>query len=346
MNGEIKVKHNYKYQKNKKYKQAVVIVSFIIVISLIAWRTPVKQLMASGFERVLIYINEYTSLGEKIESEPPTIKNLNLIISTKIDLSQYDTVVKEKSDLYTGNLVLVNSQHVYHPMDIEDLRKVMEFKNRFYKVEDQEMLLRETMITQLNKMMKAFEKATNKHDMILTSGYRTIEQQEEALREKIDTFGEEDALQWAMLPGYSEHHTGYAVDMSIYTDQGNYIKYKGQDEYGWINQNCHKYGLIRRYAGDKQEITGISNEEWHYRYIGVPHAYIVVAKNFCFEEYIDYLKQYTFDTAHLMVKCEQGKYEIYFVPCDGEETEVPVPKKEKYTVLGNNVDGYIVTVKK
>ena len=346
MDGEIRAKHNYKYSKKKIYKRVVVIVSFIAILGIIAWISPARQLMATGFERVLIYIDEYWDGEPDAESEPPIIKDLILTTKDTVDTSKYETIVVQKEDLYTGSLVLVNSQHIYQASDTEEIKRVVDLKNRCYKVAEEEMLLHRTMIMQLNKMMKAFEKATGKHDMILTSGYRTIKEQEEALQEKINLFGEEDALQWAMLPGYSEHHTGYAVDMSIYTDQGNYIKYKGQDEYGWINQNCHKYGLIRRYAGDKKDITGVANEEWHYRYVGVPHAYIIAAKDFCFEEYIEYLKQYAFGGEHLLVKCDQGKYEIYFVPCEEGETEVFVPKKEKYTVLGNNVDGYIVTIKK
>ena len=41
------------------------------------------------------------------------------------------------------------------------------------------------------------------------------------------------------------------MDISIYTDQGNYVRYRGQDEYRWINENSYKYGLIRRYSGEK-----------------------------------------------------------------------------------------------
>lgn len=345
MNGEIKAKYNYKCNKKKSYKKIVVMISLILILGIFGRVTPIRQWMATGFERVLIYIDEYSDLGKVVESDPPIIDDLKITVLKNIDTSQYKTIIKQKEDLYKGSLILVNSKYKYQSPSAEGIRRVIRIKNRYYKVADKKMFLHKTMINQLNKMMKAFEKATDKHDMILTSGYRTIEEQEEALQEKIELYGEEEALKWAMLPGYSEHHTGYAVDMSIYTDQGNYIKYKGQDEYGWINQNCHKYGLIRRYAGDKKDITGVSNEEWHYRYIGVPHSYIVVGKDFCFEEYIAYLKQYKFDETHLCVECEQGKYEIYFVPYEGEETEVPIPINKKYNVLGNNIDGFIVTVK-
>ena len=348
MNGEIKAKHSSKYYQIKKYKLVAAMIGLVVVLVGIGWLTPLRQVMAMGFERVLIYIDEYSSSGEEVQVEKPLVKDLKLSALQIEDLSDYKKIIKEKEALGKGHLILVNGSNACKILQGEQLVNVCEMKNDSYKVVDKEMRLNKEMIEHLNGMMKAFERCTGKHDMILTSGYRSVLDQRKILQEKINLFGKEDALRWAMLPGYSEHHTGYAVDVSIYTDQGNYIRYKGQDEYGWINQNCYKYGFIRRYAGEKKEITGVVDEEWHYRYIGVPHAYIVTAKNFCFEEYIEYLKQYTFDTKHLLVECEQGKYEIYFVPYkEGEEeTEVLVPSEGQYSILGNNRDGYIVTVRK
>ena len=343
MNGEIKAKHSSKYLQKEKGKIRWAMIGFVLVLGMLIWITPIGRVMAMGVERVFIYIHEYTSPDEVV-SEKPLIKDLKIRTKKVKNLKDYETVIKYRPDLYTGNLILVNGSHACKILEGSNLEKVNRLKNRSYKLVDEEMSLNEEMLIHINSMMKAFEKCTGKHDIILTSGYRTIEDQREILQEKINLLGKEEALRWAMLPQYSEHHTGYAVDMSIYTDQGNYIRYKGQDEYGWINQNSYKYGIIRRYAEDKEDITGVADEQWHYRYIGVPHAYIVVAKNFCFEEYIDYLKQYTFDTKHLIVECKQGRYEIYFVPSEGEETEVWVPSTKSYSISGNNVDGYIVTI--
>ena len=58
------------------------------------------------------------------------------------------------------------------------------------------------------------------------------------------------------------------------------------------------------------------------------------------EEYIDYLRQFPFDGDHLWYTVDGTEYEIYFV----EGLEVPVPESGEYTVSGNNVDGFIVTV--
>jgi len=345
MHEVVKIKHSRKSIQARKYLIRSAMGGLIVILGIMIWMlTPIRQVMVMGVERVLIYINEYTS--RETQSEQPFLQDVELDEVTEIDLSDYEIVIKNTHDLWSGELILVNSAHSCRIQQGNDLLSVNGLKNDSYKLVDQEMKLNQTMIQQLNRMMKTFEMSTGKHDMILTSGYRTIEEQEEVLQEKIELLGEEEALEWAMLPKYSEHHTGYAMDMSIYTDQGNYIRYKGQDEYGWINQNCHKYGFIRRYSSDKEAITGVVNEEWHYRYVGIPHAYIIATKNFCFEEYIEYLKQYRYDTKHLIMTCEQGKYEIYFVPSEQRETEVWVPGEESYSISGNNVDGYIVTIEK
>ena len=56
-------------------------------------------------------------------------------------------------------------------------------------------------------------------------------------------------------PGGSEHHTGYALDLSVYHSDGTSEEYDGTGEYAWINENCQNYGLVVRYATDKADIT-------------------------------------------------------------------------------------------
>ena len=53
-------------------------------------------------------------------------------------------------------------------------------------------------------------------------------------------------------------------------------------------KNAYKYGFVKRYPADKTDITGISNEPWHYRYVGKDAARIMKEENLCLEEYIDY----------------------------------------------------------
>lgn len=86
------------------------------------------------------------------------------------------------------------------------------------------------------------------------------------------------------IPGTSEHHIGLAVDF-------NYAKtsFENTAAFKWLNKNAHKYGFILRYPKDKQSITNIIYEPWHFRYVGREHAEIIKSKGLCLEEYIDYL---------------------------------------------------------
>ena len=105
--------------------------------------------------------------------------------------------------------------------------------------------------------------------------------------------------------------------------------------YAWINQNSYRYGLVQRYKKEKASITEIDNEPWHFRYVGQPHAFIMEKNNFCFEEYIEYLKKFTFGKNHLQItNFDDVKYEIYYVPAEENVTKVPLPKDKEYSVSG------------
>ena len=74
--------------------------------------------------------------------------------------------------------------------------------------------------------------------------------------------------------------------------------------------------------------------------------------DFCLEEYIDFIKNYTIDSGFLLKDTDDGaRYIVYYVPLSsGETTAVYHPKKHgsdefyPYSISGNNVDGFIVTV--
>ncbi len=129
------------------------------------------------------------------------------------------------------------------------------------------------------------------HRPVVVSGYRSEDEQQSILDNKIQEYidqgntrisAEAMALQWVAQPGTSEHQLGIAVDINP-----DYAVTKGVGFYEWLRENAHKYGFIKRYPADKVEITGISNERWHYRYVGKEIAEIIFKENLCLEEYID-----------------------------------------------------------
>lgn len=129
--------------------------------------------------------------------------------------------------------------------------------------------------------------------MVVRDGYRSKEEQQAIMNEKIEEYKEKIPVEfiaeymaerWVAVPGTSEHQLGIAVDINA--DIYNY----GWEVYDWLAKNAHKYGFIQRYPDDKVNITGISYEPWHYRYVGEEAATEIYERGICLEEYIDSLE--------------------------------------------------------
>lgn len=129
--------------------------------------------------------------------------------------------------------------------------------------------------------------------LFVAQGYRTEAEQQKLLDQKQEAYENEGnppkearklAEQWVAVPGTSEHQIGIAVDINADTE-----KCKAEDVYDWLADNAHRYGFINRYPADKTDITGISNEPWHYRYVGIDAAKEIHEKDLCLEEYIETL---------------------------------------------------------
>ena len=243
--------------------------------------------------------------------------------------------------VYTGDLILVNNWTFYHFPEEQELAVIFNDKSGSYYVRDMEVLLAPHALAALNVMLDDFRDQGGSKSVNVVAGHRTAEFQQHLFDQSAELNGLEHAQQFVAQPGGSEHHTGLTVDFSILHGDGSSAEYRGTGEYAWINSNCQNYGWVVRYDLAKVNLTGISNEPWHFRYVGVPHATEMVRQNLCLEEYTDYLKQFTFDGEHLTVECADGTYEIWYT----EGTKAYVPDSGEYTVSGNNVDGVVVTCK-
>lgn len=243
--------------------------------------------------------------------------------------------------LYTGELVLVNNWTLYHFPEEQSLACVFDGKSDSYFVRDKEVYLAPEALEALNSMMDAFRDQGGGKTVNVVAGHRTREFQQHLLDQSAERNGEGHAQRFVAQPGGSEHHTGLAVDFSLLFEDGSSAEYEGTGEYAWINQNCQNYGWIVRYDTDKEPLTGIADEPWHFRYVGTPHATVMAEKGLCLEEYIEYLKQFPYDGTHLEVDCVDGSYEIWY--CAG--TAAYLPDSGEYAVSGNNVDGLVITLR-
>lgn len=250
-----------------------------------------------------------------------------------------------QEDLSKGNLVLINNENPIRVYDEGMLVSIADNNEGAYKVKDKSTMLNKEAIGALNEMLKDFKDAKGDNEIIVISGYRDFTAQEKIHYETMINSGAEHANNYVAKPDRSEHHTGLAIDFGIYHEDGTSSEYDGTGIYSWINENCYKYGFILRYPSGKKEQTGMSEEPWHFRYVGKVHATVMNELNLCLEEYIVYLKNYTYyvNPGHGITK-ESKNYSIYYVPAENEMTYVPIPESKNYTISGNNKDGFIVTV--
>lgn len=189
---------------------------------------------------------------------------------------------KTASEEYGWNLMLVNRDN-YIPDDYEveltELTNGRKVDSRIYP-----------------ELQEMFDNARAMGlELFVREGYRTEEEQQQLLDEKAEEYKNEGyskseakklAEQWAAVPGTSEHQLGMAVDINADTTISS-----SDEVYNWLAENAYKYGFIKRYPSDKTEITGISNEPWHYRYVGKEAAAEIYSQGICLEEYIELLQK-------------------------------------------------------
>ncbi len=132
-------------------------------------------------------------------------------------------------------------------------------------------------------------------DYNFNSAYRTIAEQtaimEYRTREHMEDFGlgfreaRDKAMETVAIPGTSEHHLGLAVDLL------------GDKAVAWLQEHCWDYGFIVRYTKDKEHITGIIDEPWHFRYVGTEVSLDMKDSGLCLEEYLG-AESVTMDKVH------------------------------------------------
>lgn len=122
----------------------------------------------------------------------------------------------------------------------------------------------------------------------VTHGYRSYEEQKELKKKFINQIGKQNAVKRVVPAGYSEHHTGWALDLAgMKKTDGTYIT-SNKEVYQWIEKNCYKYGFIIKNLKGKEDITGTIYEPWHIRYVGMSECSKVMSqKGLTLNEYLD-----------------------------------------------------------
>ena len=144
-------------------------------------------------------------------------------------------------------------------------------------------------IGELNRMFEAM-KNDGVNDVWVQSSYRSIEKQRKIFNEQVLKYmnagktkeeAEKLTVQVINKPGTSEHNLGLAVDFN-YVDN-TFEKTKG---FRWLKENADEYGFILRYPKEKEDITKVKYEPWHWRYVGKENAKKIKERGVTLEEYL------------------------------------------------------------
>ena len=108
----------------------------------------------------------------------------------------------------------------------------------------------------------------------LDSARRSVEAQQKIMDDFTAEYGADYAAKIVAKPGYSEHHTGLALDLYLIVGGKDIIYNEDLVTYPEIWEKIHeklaKYGFILRYLPEKEHMTGYAYEPWHIRYIADP----------------------------------------------------------------------------
>ncbi len=232
-------------------------------------------------ENIIKYLKEKFFLYENIERyEKYLEKNSNYSLSTIImnvniglDYSFYANT--KETDINKEKLMIVNKYN-YLPSDYKGSNIVEMSTDHSVKGK----YLNKEAYGHFKDMVNSAKK--DGIELKNISSYRSYSYQSSLYNKYVKRDGKNEADTYSARPGYSEHQTGYALDINVGSRSAKFEKTK---EYEWLINNSYKYGFFLRYPEGKENITGYLFEPWHYRYVGIEPATTIHNEKITFEEY-------------------------------------------------------------
>lgn len=179
-------------------------------------------------------------------------------------------------------------------------------------------------------------------DILPVSGWRSRAEQQSIWDETLAREGDAFTRQYVALPGCSEHETGLAIDLGARTPDVDFIRpdFPDRGVCGAFRRLAAEYGFIQRYRREKEGLTGIAEEPWHFRYVGMPHARLMEDNGLCLEEYGEFLRA----GRRTCPLPGGGEAMVSYLPCPRETVEITLPENARFQVSGYDGGGLILTV--
>ena len=180
-----------------------------------------------------------------------------------------------------GTLYLVNRAHpLPEEPAAEDLASVRSGQT--------EVRLHQRAKVMLDQLLAAVDGAGT---IIPVSGYRPQTEQQAIWDDALTEHGSAFTETYVARPGCSEHQTGLAIDLGENRPEVDFLcpAFPDSGPCGALRRRAADFGFVLRYPADKESVTGISYESWHYRYVGREAAREMTELDLCLEEYVDWL---------------------------------------------------------
>lgn len=287
--------------------------------------------------------------------------------TTKSPVNDGNSIYLNRADVKLGGLLLVteNSPYSIEDAELSNIENVKEYQSSSeysalteiegkytYSLSSNKIYLSMTALCEFNKMVLDYCKTIDTASASDTS----------ASNLEIAWGGYDASIVYDDKDGYEADLANYGQIMADHI-LGNSLTLKRYDDghqtfiseeilkkdFGWIYEHAHEYGFIVRYPNACSEHTHFnSKDRVRLRYVGVEHATYMYEQGICLDEYIERLKaEYTYQSP-LTVSASGRTYLVYYVEYASDPTTIPIPKNtdpENYTISGDNVGGFIVTVK-
>lgn len=211
-----------------------------------------------------------------------------------------DQVNQSNNQLIAANKVKTNQNKSANSVVKDELLTLVNFENTIpkdWKVDLVQLNNGQSVDRRIYDDLIAMLQAAKSEGLnpLICSSYRTNEKQEQLYQNKVSEYlsqgyskveASDKAAFWVARPGTSEHQLGLAVDIVSIKNQRLDRSQENTVEQQWLIQNSWKYGFVLRYPTNKNSITGVGYEPWHYRYVGKEHAKKINELGVCLEEYV------------------------------------------------------------
>lgn len=240
------------------------------------------------------------------------------------------TLALHRDETARGPLILVSSSHPLSPGQAPELT-VPDSRFPSVRLERQAACL----------LTACIQAAGGTGVIVPVSGWRSQEEQQAIWDGTRRTEGEAFTRRYVARPGCSEHQTGLAIDLAERAEHIDFIRpaFPNRGPCGAFRRLAAQYGFLQRYRAEKEALTGISAEPWHFRYVGVPHARLMEENGLCLEEYASFL-----DGGPKLCTLPNGRnVRVSRLPCPGERVEIEIPEG-CCQISGDNQGGFLLTM--